>query len=68
MYIYTILQISVSKTHNDRSVLMFKKKKKKTKVRETFLFELLYRKNNFYCITGPHDKYFNAVLDCMRST
>lgn len=26
MYIYTILQISVSKTHNDRSVLMFKKK------------------------------------------
>lgn len=68
MYIYTILQISVSKTHNDRSVLMFKKNKKKTKVRETFLFELLYRKNNFYCIAGPHDKYFNAVLDCMRST
>lgn len=43
------------------------KKRKKTKVRETFLFELLYRRDSFYYIVDPHDEHFDAVLDCMGS-
>lgn len=65
MYIYLpILQISVSETQMVSGVLLLKKKKekekKKTKVRETFLFELLYRRDRIYYIADPH---FDAVLD-----
>lgn len=52
-------------------VLMFKKRErereKKTKVRETHLFELLHRRDNFYYIADPHDEHFDAVPDCMGS-
>lgn len=50
-------------------VLLFEKKKKerKTKVRETLLFELLYRRDNFCYIAGPRDEHFDAVLDCTGS-
>lgn len=50
---------------------MFKKRErereKKTKVRETHLFELLHRRDNFYYIADPHDEHFDAVPDCMGS-
>lgn len=48
-------------------LLLKKKNKEKTKVRETFLFELLYRRDSFYYIADPYDKHFDAVLDCMGS-
>lgn len=51
-------------------ILMFEKKReRKTKVREILLFELLYRRDNFYYyyVADQHDEHFDAVPDCMRS-
>lgn len=50
MYIYTILQISVSKTHNDRSVLMFKKKKRKLKLEKPFCLSYCIEKTTFIAL------------------
>ena len=46
-----------------------KKRERKTKVREILLFELLYRRDNFYYyyVADQHDEHFDAVRDCMRS-
>lgn len=65
MYSYPILPISVSET---QVVVGFckkkKKRKKKTKVRETFLLELLNRRDSFYYyIVDPHDERLDVLLD-----
>lgn len=45
-----------------------RKKRKKTKVRETFLPELLYRRDSFYhYIVDPHDQRLDALLGYMGS-
>lgn len=67
VFIYPILWISVSETDGRWGFIVKKKNKEKTKVRETFLFELLYRRDSFYYIADPYDKHFDAVLDCMGS-
>lgn len=42
-------------------------KKKKKKVRETLVSELLYRKTHIFIASLPHGDYLDAVLDCMGS-
>lgn len=34
---------------------------------ETLLFELLYRRDDLYCVADAHAEPFGAVLDCMGS-
>ena len=67
--IYHILKISVSEIQNGGwDFNVWKKRERKTKVREILLFELLYRRDNFYYyVADQHDEHFDAVPDCMRS-